>query len=67
MKQFDLGDGNTCTATYLEPMKGVVVGSGGGEAEIENNRYHLQQQLHEAYTTVFTSPFWYQDHHLPPM
>ena len=65
LKQFDLEGGGPCTATCPEPVEGVVLGDGGGEAAIRNHRHRLPHHLHEAYAAVLTSPFMYQDHRLP--
>ena len=45
-------------------MKGVMLGDGVSEAEIENNRDQLPHHLHEVYTALVTTPFWDQDHRL---
>ena len=34
LEQFDLKGGGPCTVTHPEPMKGFMVGDGGGEVEI---------------------------------
>ena len=65
LEQLDLESGFPCTATRLEPVKGVVLGDGGGEAAIENHHHRLPYHLHKAYTAVFPSPFWDQDNCLP--
>ena len=41
-----------------------MVGDGGGEAMIENNRHRLPHHLHETYAAVVTSPVQDQDHHM---
>ena len=38
LNQFYLKGGGPRTATRPEPMEGVVVGVGGGEAEIDNKK-----------------------------
>ena len=65
MKKFDLEVGGPCTTTQPEPMNGVVVGDGGGEAVIENHLYRLPNHTHKDSTTVVATPFRNQDHSLP--
>ena len=65
MEQLNPEVGVPHTATRLEPVEGVVVFDGNGEAAVENHRHHLPDHLHEAYAELIPSPFWYQDHRLP--
>ena len=65
LKHLDLKDGGPRTATRPEYVEGVVVGDGGGEAAIKNNRHRLPKNLHEAYVAVVPSPFQYQDNRMP--
>ena len=57
MNHFNIEGGGPCIATRPEPMKGVIVGDGGSEAEIDNHRYCLSQHLHKAYAGVVAAPF----------
>ena len=57
LKQFDLEGCGTRTSSRPEPMEGVVVGDGGGEAEIKDHHHLLPHHLHEIYATVVTAPF----------
>ena len=57
LKQFDLEGGGPRTATLPEPMEGVVVGDGGGEAAIKNQLHRLPHHLHKPYDAVVTDPF----------
>ena len=64
LDQLDLEGGGPSTATLPEPVEGVVLGDGGGEAVIENHLHRLPDLLHEAYAAVVPYPFRDQDHHL---
>ena len=57
LEQFDIEVQSLRTATHPEPMKGFVVGDGGGEAESENHRHHLPHHLNNTYDAVVSSPF----------
>ena len=65
LKHLDLEGGGPCTATHPESVEGVVVGDGGSEAAVKNNRHRLPNHLHEAYAALVPSPFRDQDHRLP--
>ena len=65
MDQLNLERAGPCTATHTKPVEGVVLGDGGGEAEVENHHHYLPYHLQEAYVAVVPHPFRDQDHRLP--
>ena len=64
LEQLDLEGGGPRTSARLEPVDGVVVGDGDGEAAIENHCHCLPHHLHETYDVVVIYPFQYQYHRL---
>ena len=65
LKQFDLDFFGPRTASRPEPMEGVVVGDGGGEAAIEYYLHRLPHHLHDTYSAVLSAPFGGYYYRLP--
>ena len=65
MEKLDLEGGGPRNANRPEPVEGVVLGDGGGDAAIKNRHHCLPDHLHEAHAAVVPSHFRDHDHCLP--